>query len=66
MVQAQTLSAPVLGKRSRSPDPDITDFPWLKEVREKIWSQKDRRREIFRKVNVAQADYIAHLHCKNA
>jgi hypothetical protein len=50
------LSATVLGKRYRVAD---NDLPWLKELHEKIWNQKGRRPEIFRKVKVTQADYAA-------
>ena len=53
---SQTLSATVLGKRSRVTDDDL---PWLEELHEKIWNQKGRRPEIFRKVKVTQADYAA-------
>ena len=52
------MSATVLGKRSRVTDDDL-DLPWLKELHEKIWNQKGRRPEIFRKVKVTQADYVA-------
>ncbi|KAI0264039.1 hypothetical protein BGY98DRAFT_1103716 [Russula aff. rugulosa BPL654] len=48
----------VLGKRSRVTDDDL-DLPWLKELHEKIWNQKGRRPENFRKVKVTQADYVA-------
>ncbi|KAI0277011.1 hypothetical protein BGY98DRAFT_982636 [Russula aff. rugulosa BPL654] len=44
--------------RSRVTDDDL-DLPWLKELHEKIWNQKGRRPEIFRKVKVTQADYVA-------
>ena len=58
VVQAQTLSTPVLGKRSRAADnPESTDLAWLQEVHSKIWNEKGRRSELFRKVTVTQADY---------
>jgi hypothetical protein len=58
MVQAQTLSASVLGKRSRAAnDPGLTDLPWLEEVHSKIWNRKDLRPQLFRKVEVTHAHY---------
>ncbi len=60
VVQAQTLSTPVLGKRSRvADDPELTDLPWLEEVHSKIWNRKDLRPQLFRKVEVTQAHYAA-------
>ena len=32
-------------------------FPWLREVRSKIWSRKNLERELFRTVEVTQAHY---------
>jgi hypothetical protein len=60
VVQTQTLSAPVLGKRSRAADdPKLTDLPWLEEVHSKIWNRKDLRPQLFRNVEVTQAHYAA-------
>jgi hypothetical protein len=56
----KTLSAPVLGKRSRAADdPELADLPWLEEVHSKIWNRKDLRPQLFRKVEVTQAHYAA-------
>jgi hypothetical protein len=55
-LQAQALSAPVLGKRSDLP---WLDLPWLEEVHSKIWNRKDLGRELFPNVKVTQADYAA-------
>jgi hypothetical protein len=58
--KTQTLSAPVLGKRSRATDdPKLTDLPWLEEVHSKIWNRKDLRPQLFRNVDVTQAHYAA-------
>jgi hypothetical protein len=53
-------SAPVLGKRSRTADgPKHTHLVWLNELHGKIWNQQSRRPELFRGVNVTEADYTA-------
>jgi hypothetical protein len=58
VVQVQTLSAPVLGKRSRADaDPVPDDLPWLTEVHSKFWKREDLRPDLFRKVQVTRADY---------
>jgi len=57
---AQTLSPPVLGKRSRAADDSkLTDLPWLKEFHAKIWDRKRLKPQLFRKVEVTQAHYAA-------
>jgi hypothetical protein len=54
----QTLSAPVLGKRSRASDDAVPDdLPWLSEIHLKIWNRKECRPDLFRKVEVSQADF---------
>jgi hypothetical protein len=59
-LQAQTLSASVLGKRPRAADePKLSDLPWLEEIRSKLWNREDRRPQLFRNVKVTQADYAA-------
>ena len=60
MFNAQTLSAQVLGKRSRAADePNLSDLPWLKEIHSKLWNRDDLRPELFRTVEVTQAHYTA-------
>jgi hypothetical protein len=60
VVQAQTLLAPVLGKRSHAADDtELSDLAWLREPHSKIWYQKDRRPQLFRTVEVTQAHYAA-------
>jgi hypothetical protein len=57
---AQTLSTPVLGKRSRTADDSkLTDLPWLKELHAKIWNRKRLKPLLFRKVEVTQAHCAA-------
>jgi hypothetical protein len=58
MVQAQTLSAPVFGKRSHAAD-DPKELLWLKEIHNKIWNQERLRPVLFREVEATQADYAA-------
>jgi hypothetical protein len=60
VIHGQTLSAPVLGKRSRAAGNWENDnLPWLEEVHSKIWNRKDLRPQLFRKVEVTQAHYAA-------
>ena len=59
VVQAQTLSAAVLGKRSRADDDPKPTLPWLSELHKKIWNKKDLRPNLFRTVKVTLADYAA-------
>jgi hypothetical protein len=36
---------------------DLLDYPWLEEVRSKVWNTKELEPELFRKVEVTQAHY---------
>jgi len=41
----------------------LTDLPWLEDVHSKIWNREDLRPQLFRKVEVTQADYAALQKC---
>ena len=50
----------VIGKRSRAADkPMPAELSWITEVHKKIWVQEIIRPELFRRVEVTQADYTA-------
>jgi len=36
---------------------DNPDYPWLEEIRSKIWNRKDLEPELFRRVEITQAHY---------
>ena len=59
VVQAQALSATVLGKRYRGDDVPKPALLWLSELHKKIWNKKNLRPELFRTVKVTLADYDA-------
>ena len=56
---SSTLSASVLGKRSRDADIPWPELSWLAEVHKKIWGREFLRPELFRRVEVTQKDYTA-------